>query len=70
MGTLPLQKSLKNYGLDVNGLSVQAAFFDYDKDGDLDCYLLTNSIRSIGAFDLIKDQRNISSVDGNKFFKN
>ena len=24
------------YGLDITGLSVQAAFYDYDLDGDLD----------------------------------
>ena len=30
------------YGLADTGHSTQAAFFDYDKDGDLDMYLLTN----------------------------
>jgi len=69
-GDLTFTERSKEYGLDVNGLSVQSSFFDYDKDGDLDCYLLTNSIRSIGGFDLIKDQRNIIDVNGNKFFKN
>ena len=33
-----------NYGLDDDGYSTQAAFFDYDRDGDLDVYLLTNGI--------------------------
>ncbi|MEM7655209.1 MAG: VCBS repeat-containing protein [Bacteroidota bacterium] len=32
------------YGLDDRGYSTQAAFFDYDLDGDLDMYLLTNSL--------------------------
>ena len=59
------------YGLDVEGLSVQAAFFDFDKDGDLDCYLLTNSFRSVGTgADLKKDSRNISDPGGNKLFRN
>src|SRR6478735_9011823 len=55
---------------DITGLSIQAAFFDFDKDGDLDCYLLTNSIKSVGNFDLVKDQRTIPDPQGggNKFF--
>ena len=71
-GDLTFTESSKEYGLDIIGLSVHAAFFDYDKDGDLDAYLLNNSIKSIGAFDLIKDQRLIpdSSGSGNKFMRN
>lgn len=30
------------YGLDVRDASVMASFADYDGDGDLDCFLLTN----------------------------
>ena len=71
-GDLTFTERSKEYGLDVVGLSVQAAFFDYDKDGDLDCYLLTNSFKSIGNFDLVKDQREIPDPQnaGNKFFLN
>jgi len=32
------------YGLADTGYSTQAAFFDYDRDGDLDVYLLTNAL--------------------------
>jgi enediyne biosynthesis protein E4 len=31
-----------DYNLDDMGFSVNAAFFDYDRDGDLDVYVLTN----------------------------
>ncbi len=44
----------KEYGLDFSGFSTQAAFFDYDKDGDLDCYLLNHAVhtsRSYGKAD-------------------
>ncbi|MFZ1527687.1 MAG: VCBS repeat-containing protein [Ferruginibacter sp.] len=33
----------KEMGLDENGYTTHAAFFDYDLDGDLDCYILNNS---------------------------
>ena len=33
------------YGLDFKGASLMMAFSDYDRDGDLDGYLLTNRIR-------------------------
>ncbi len=68
---LTFTESAKEYGLDNIGLSVHAAFFDFDKDGDLDCYLLNNSIKSIGAFEMVKDQRLIpDSLGGNKFYRN
>ena len=58
------------YGLDNLGMSIHTAFFDYDQDGDLDCYLLNNSIRSVGGFDLKKGLRDIHDPEGNKFLKN
>lgn len=30
------------YGLDISDSSVHASFADYDRDGDLDCYIVTN----------------------------
>lgn len=38
------KESAKVYGLADTGYSTQAAFFDYDKDGDLDAYLVTNEL--------------------------
>ena len=36
----------KEYGLDFEGYSTQALFFDYDNDGDLDMYLLNHSVHT------------------------
>ena len=35
-------ESAKAYGLDLKDASVHAAFADYDRDGFVDCYLVTN----------------------------
>ena len=70
-GEVSFSEKAKEYGLDNKGLSTHAVFFDYDNDNDLDCYLLTNSFRSVGNYDLIKDQRTISDpLGGNKLYKN
>jgi FG-GAP-like repeat len=38
------------YGLDDHGISTQAIFFDYDHEGDLDCFVLNNSNKSVESF--------------------
>ena len=42
-GNNSFTESAAKMGLDDDGYDVQAAFFDYDKDGDLDMYMLRNS---------------------------
>ncbi len=46
-GNLKFIEQAETYGIADSSYSTQAAFFDYDKDGDLDMYLLnhTNDIR-------------------------
>jgi len=36
-------ESARAYGLDFSGFATQAVFFDYDHDGDLDCFILNQS---------------------------
>ena len=70
-GDLTFTESSKAYGLDNEGLSTHAAFFDFANEGDLDCYLLNNTIKSIGiGLDMVKDLRNIDSNQGNKLLRN
>ena len=52
------------YGLADEGFSTHAAFFDYDKDGDLDVYLLNNSYRAIGSFNLKLNERPKRDIKG------
>ena len=59
------------YGLDVTGLSIHAAFFDYDLDGDLDLYLLSNPIVSLDDLRQEPGLRYIRDPDGgNRLFRN
>ena len=39
------------YGLAFEGYGTQAAFFDYDGDGDLDAFLLNHSVHTEGTYD-------------------
>lgn len=43
-GGLRFVESAAEYGLDFDGASMSAAFADYDRDGDLDCYLVTTAV--------------------------
>jgi hypothetical protein len=44
------QEMSKEYGLDLVVFGTQAAFFDYDLDGDLDMFQLNHSVHQNGTF--------------------
>ena len=43
-GVPTFEERASDYGLDISDHSTQAAFFDYDRDGDLDMFLLNHGI--------------------------
>ena len=59
------------YGIDDQGYGTHASFFDYDRDGDLDLYLLNNSYQDIGSFNLRKNERpNRDPQGGDRLMRN
>ena len=59
------------YGLDFSGFSTQAAFFDADHDGSLDCFLLNQSDHTTSMYAMDTSQRKVpSKLAGSKFYMN
>ncbi|MEP7268057.1 MAG: VCBS repeat-containing protein [Saprospiraceae bacterium] len=52
------------YGVDDDGYSTQAAWIDYDQDGDLDLYLLNHSVQAYAGFDKNTRALKNQKVDG------
>lgn len=42
-GNLTFHEAAAEYGLDISAYTTQVSFFDYDLDGDLDCFMINNS---------------------------
>ena len=58
------------YGLDFTGFSTQAAFFDYDKDGDLDCYLLNHAVHNTRSYDRVNTRMLKDNEAGDYLYRN
>jgi hypothetical protein len=58
------------YGLCDPGYSTQAAFFDYDNDGDLDMFLLNHNVKKIDNMEFAQHKGEVDALAGNKLFKN
>lgn len=50
-GDLTFTQKAEEYNLSKTGFSTHATFFDYDKDGDLDAYILNNSNIPVSTLD-------------------
>src|SRR5436190_12080669 len=58
------------YGVGESGYSTQAVFFDYDRDGDLDLFVINNSPRPVVSFEL-KNTRDVRDpLGGARLYRN
>ena len=69
---VPVFKEMANeYGLADTSLSVHAAFFDYDNDGDLDLYLVTTKLAQRDATSFSsRNAVDTTKKDVDKLFRN
>lgn len=60
---LTFKELATEYGLDDKGISTQSAFFDFDKDGDLDCLVMNENsyygIDPVQFYDILKDKEKL-----------
>lgn len=58
------------YGLDKKYHTTQADFFDYDRDGDLDCFLLNHAVTYTDDYQSIAIRGKVDSASGSKLLRN
>lgn len=58
------------WGLNFRGFSTHAAFFDYDRDGDLDMYLLNHSVHATGNYGQSTLRLKRDSLGGDRLLRN
>jgi hypothetical protein len=58
------------YGIADEGWATHAAFFDYDRDGYLDLYLVNNSSRAVSSFRLQNIRHVRHDLGGDKLYRN
>ena len=64
-GVLRFTEEAAAYGLDFQGFSTHATFLDYDRDGDLDAYLLNHTTHYEGTYGdtSLRDERHARAGD-------
>lgn len=69
-GELTFKEMAKEYGLADMGYSTQTAFFDYDHDGDLDAYVLTNALEKYNRNALRPKKVNGEGASNDRLYRN
>ncbi|MCD4735457.1 MAG: VCBS repeat-containing protein [Bacteroidales bacterium] len=69
-GNLTFTEEAHDYGLDFQGFSTQAAFFDCDTDGDLDMYLLNHSVHTSRSYGGVALRLGHDARAGDRLYRN
>src|SRR5207302_927261 len=69
-GVPTFKEMAAEYGVADTGYSTQAVFFDYDRDGDLDLFVINNSPRPVSSFDPWNSRSVRDPVGGAKLYRN
>jgi hypothetical protein len=70
LGGLKFAERAADYGIADTSYTNQAAFFDYDLDGDLDLFLLNHSLKKVDNLEFAKYRHIVDPVAGCKLFEN
>ncbi|AXG72422.1 repeat domain in Vibrio, Colwellia, Bradyrhizobium and Shewanella [Kordia sp. SMS9] len=65
-------EAAEKYGLADEGNSIQATFFDYDNDGDVDMYLANYPIAHPSTSNMVYKNRmeNVNTIESDKLYRN
>ncbi|HEX7905743.1 MAG TPA: VCBS repeat-containing protein [Chitinophagaceae bacterium] len=69
-GNNSFTESSQKLGLDFSGFGTQAVFFDYDRDGDLDCFLLNHSQKPNSNIGDTSNRHKYDAVSGDRLYRN
>ena len=69
-GVPRFREAAAEVGLDFEGFGTQAAFFDYDRDGDLDVYLLNHAVHTDRTYARPAQTRARDERSGDRLYRN
>lgn len=69
-GNLSFTESAEKFGLNTSCFTTQSAFFDYDRDGDLDCYILNQSHHPHANIVDTSNRHKYDPLSGDRLYRN
>lgn len=64
------EEASKHYGLDIVSFATQSVFFDFDKDNDLDLYVLNHSVYPNRTYGRGSKRKTVDEYSGDRLYEN